>query len=53
MRKQVIANMMPFRENADGTKGEKLPQIASGEGVDIILESGRCADLKIVHWVWL
>eukprot|EP00903_Cladosiphon_okamuranus_P008511 g8175.t1 len=37
----VIANMTPFRENSDGTKGEKLPQIASGEGVDIILESGR------------
>lgn len=41
---QVIANMMPFRENEDGSKGEQLPQIASGEGVDIILESGRCAE---------
>ena len=40
---QVIANMTPFRENEDGTKGDKLPQIASGEGVDIVLETGRCA----------
>eukprot|EP00752_Nemacystus_decipiens_P008079 g7221.t1 len=37
----VIANMTPFRELEDGTKGEMLPQIASGEGVDIILEPGR------------
>ncbi|CBJ32857.1 Trigger factor (TF) [Ectocarpus siliculosus] len=37
----VIANMMPFRENADGSKGEQLPNIASGDGVDIVLESGR------------
>ncbi|CAN0402341.1 unnamed protein product, partial [Ectocarpus sp. 13 AM-2016] len=33
--------MMPFRENADGSKGEQLPNIASGDGVDIVLESGR------------
>lgn len=38
---QVIANMMPYRENKDGSRGEMLPNIASGEGVDIILETGR------------
>ncbi|CAN0012822.1 unnamed protein product [Pylaiella littoralis] len=37
----VIANMMPYREEKDGSKGEMLPNIASGEGVDIILETGR------------
>ncbi|CAM9813825.1 unnamed protein product [Scytosiphon promiscuus] len=37
----VIANMTPFRENKDGSKGDKLPEIASGDGVDIVLESGR------------
>lgn len=38
---QVIANMTPYRENKDGSKGDKLPEIASGDGVDIVLESGR------------
>lgn len=38
---KVIANMEPFRENEDGTKGERLPNIASGEGVDIVLDPGR------------
>eukprot|EP00904_Undaria_pinnatifida_P012763 jgi/Undpi1/8617/HiC_scaffold_25.g11082.m1 len=37
----VIANMEPFRENKDGSRGDKLPEIASGDGVDIVLESGR------------
>ena len=41
---QVIANMEPFRENKDGSRGDKLPDIASGEGVDIVLESGRCGE---------
>lgn len=40
-RTQVIANMEPYKQNKDGSKGEKLPQIASGDNVDIILESGR------------
>ena len=33
--------MEPFRENKDGSRGDKLPEIASGDGVDIVLESGR------------
>lgn len=44
---------MPFRENDDGSKGEKLPQIASGEGVDIVLESGRRAECLPCGWVGL
>lgn len=38
---QVIANMEPYRENKDGSKGDKLPNVASGDMVDIVLESGR------------
>ncbi|CAN0470325.1 unnamed protein product, partial [Hapterophycus canaliculatus] len=33
--------MTPYREEKDGSKGDKLPDIASGDGVDIVLESGR------------
>lgn len=34
--------MEPFRVNEDGSRGDKLPDVASGDGVDIVLESGRC-----------
>lgn len=33
--------MEPYHENADGSRGDKLPEIASGEEVDIVLEVGR------------
>lgn len=39
--RQVIANMEPYRENKDGSRGEKLPEIASGDNVEIVLEVGR------------
>lgn len=34
--------MMPYHEKADGTRGERLPEVASGDEVDIVLETGRC-----------
>ncbi|CAM9747761.1 unnamed protein product [Ascophyllum nodosum] len=37
----VIANMEPYHENPDGSRGDSLPDIASGEEVDIVLEKGR------------
>lgn len=38
---KVIADMEPFAQNKDGSRGEKLPEVASGDNVDIILEPGR------------
>ncbi|CAN0443535.1 unnamed protein product, partial [Discosporangium mesarthrocarpum] len=41
MGDSVLADMSPFEELPDGSKGGSLPAIASGEGLDIVLESGR------------
>ena len=34
-------NMEGYMANADGTKGEKLPDAASGENVEVVLGEGR------------
>lgn len=37
----VLADMTGFHVAADGSKGEPLPAIASGDGVEILLEPGQ------------
>jgi len=37
----VIVDMKGFAANEDGTKGEPLPDVAGGDGVEILLEEGR------------
>ncbi len=36
-----VINMEGYMANADGTKGEKLPDAASGENVEVVLGEGR------------
>jgi len=38
---QIMANMAGFMANPDGSKGEPLPAVAGGEGVEIPLVEGR------------
>jgi trigger factor len=40
----VVANMQGFMANEDGTKGESLPPIASGDQAEIELVSGKFMD---------
>lgn len=37
----VVGSMDGFRVNEDGSRGDPLPAVASGEGVEIVLESGK------------
>ncbi|KAL1526621.1 hypothetical protein AB1Y20_015325 [Prymnesium parvum] len=41
MDNQLLVNMNGFFANADGSKGEALPQIAGGEGVTVRLQPGK------------
>lgn len=38
---QILANMEGFFANPDGSKGDKLPDVAGGDGVEIPLMEGR------------
>ena len=37
----LIANMKGFERMPDGSKGDQLPAVAGGDGVEILLEKGK------------
>ena len=40
----VVGNMRGYEKSFDGSKGSPLPNLASGDGVEIFLEKGRFMD---------
>ena len=40
----VVVNMNGYELNPDGSKGEPLPKLASGDNVEILLEQGKFMD---------
>ncbi|KAJ1496255.1 hypothetical protein T484DRAFT_1760161, partial [Baffinella frigidus] len=36
-----VVDLVGYKKNADGTKGDKLPDLAIGENVEVVMESGK------------
>ena len=36
-----MVDLVGFKKNADGSKGEKLPDLAIGENVEVVMEAGK------------
>ena len=37
----AVVDLVGFKKNADGSKGEKLPDLAIGENVEVVMEAGK------------
>jgi len=40
----VIVDLVGFKKNEDGSKGDKLPDLAIGENVEVVMEKGKFFD---------